>query len=668
MYISTRRAFGVVGLGTIGRALAFGNWLSATRQGIAVTFRLYELDPQQRAQADGWFAGQLDKLLGKGKVSEAQAAAFFRDVQWVDALEGLADCEAVFEAIVEKLEPKQEVVAQLCRILSDDALVLCTSSGYAPAVLAAKADDPTRVFGYHPFSPADRNLIVEHVGSDGGEPDCEVFGIANLFGRQTIHVNPSIPCFAGNTFFTLYCLTAARLVENGVATVAQINRWTDDELGGSGVFGALDFTGGERGRSGTPIIINCAELLHKHLGETGWEAAAKLFEVPAIMRDRGSRPWLDPEAGDPDVPMTESQREIVAGTMRTAVAWAHRFILSRGILVNGFSDWGLLSRIAFAFKTSVPDYLVQIGSQSLEDAAQAVLPEHLPGMKEAWNDNRFLGTEDFNRPSSVVESSEFDGISIIEIFRPDKRNALNTEVIEGLTRLLEEISPECIGVVLDCTVAGADVSEFAALDEEGLEAYITVGQALMAKIREFRMPVVAAISGPCLGGGLELANACHARMIGQLARIAFPETGLGLIPGFNGTVDTARWWNPALVWEMLLTGRSLEPAELMETGWAHTFTTGDPIGMAIGLIHDIRDGYQCLPKRRTDPILVPPDLADVNKFGSLRIDPAIAEILQDVFRRGLALPLAEASDLECDGILRASRTEAFQRGTAKFRK
>jgi 3-hydroxyacyl-CoA dehydrogenase/enoyl-CoA hydratase/carnithine racemase len=669
MQLSARRTFGVVGLGTIGRALAFGNWVSATRQGIPVTFLLYELDPKQRERAQTWMTRQLQKLIERGKLVGSAVERFTKDVRWVDQLEGLAPCEVVFEAIVEKLEPKQEVVARLLNdILNEDALVLCTSSGYAPFQIAEDVHEPDRVAGYHPFSPADRNLIVEVVSSvvtdRSFSADDEACSVARLFGRTPIRVTADVPCFAGNTFFTLYCLAAARLVEAGVATVAQVNAWTDNELGGSGVFGALDFTGGERGRSGTPIIMNCADLLRAYFEGSGTPTAAALFEIPAIMRDRGDRVWLDDQAGGPTEAMSADQTEIVAATMQAAVAWANDFILKAGILQHGEPDWALLSRLAFAFTRSVPEYLDDVGDERIA----AVMKEgavHVPGLQRDWNEF----DHDLNYgPPAILRATHYDDpkVLVVEILRPDKRNALNSVVIAELREQLErEMGDDYLGAVLDCTVAGADVSEFAALEEDELRAYIAAGQELMAFIRGSERPIIAAVNRKSLGGGLELANACHARVIGPYAEIAFPETGIGLIPGFNGTVEAARWLDPKLVWKMIAGGGALDAFDMMRYGWAHTFTHGDPIATAAALIQDLGRGNQSLRRRRSEPIEVSDDLMDLSDG---IIDPEIGSILRDVFRRGLALPLDEASELECEGVIRCSKTEAFKRGTAKFRK
>lgn len=116
--------------------------------------------------------------------------------------------------------------------------------------------------------------------------------------------------------------------------------------------------------------------------------------------------------------------------------------------------------------------------------------------------------------------------------------------------------------------AGADIKEFrqAFGDVQKGEEMARLGQAICDKIEQLRKPVIAAINGPCLGGGLELAMSCHIRLAAQEAKLGLPELKLGLIPGFGGTQRLTRLTNKAVALELILTSRSVSGDEAETLG------------------------------------------------------------------------------------------------------
>jgi enoyl-CoA hydratase len=135
------------------------------------------------------------------------------------------------------------------------------------------------------------------------------------------------------------------------------------------------------------------------------------------------------------------------------------------------------------------------------------------------------------------------GTLVITINRPDKMNALNKDVIEELGKVIEEVynnsdvkSAVITGAGEKAFVAGADISEFLSLNKEGGAALAKKGQeTVFDRIENCPKPIVAAVNGFALGGGCELAMACHFRMASANAKFGQPEVNLGLIPGYGGT-------------------------------------------------------------------------------------------------------------------------------------
>lgn len=165
------------------------------------------------------------------------------------------------------------------------------------------------------------------------------------------------------------------------------------------------------------------------------------------------------------------------------------------------------------------------------------------------------------------------GILTVTINRPDKLNALNKDVMSDLERVIMEIedNKEIRGVILTGAgqkgfVAGADISEFVGLTGgEGMDL-ARKGQEIFSKIETCSKPVVAAVNGFALGGGCELAMACHFRIASENAKFGQPEVNLGLIPGYGGTQRLVQLIGKGRALELLMTGNMIDAPTALQYG------------------------------------------------------------------------------------------------------
>lgn len=164
-------------------------------------------------------------------------------------------------------------------------------------------------------------------------------------------------------------------------------------------------------------------------------------------------------------------------------------------------------------------------------------------------------------------------IARLTINRPDKLNALNQDVLNALSEALDAIekAPDVRAVILTgagpkAFVAGADIGHLATLGPSEAEAVSQAGQRIFQRIESFSRPVIAAVNGFALGGGCELALACHIRIASSGARFGLPEVGLGTIPGYGGTVRLARVVGLGHAVQMTLTGAPVGAAEALQMG------------------------------------------------------------------------------------------------------
>lgn len=166
-----------------------------------------------------------------------------------------------------------------------------------------------------------------------------------------------------------------------------------------------------------------------------------------------------------------------------------------------------------------------------------------------------------------------EAVRTITINRPDKLNALNSLVIDELTVAFKDAAADSAVRAMILTgagekafVAGADISEMTGLTPIELRDFSRRGQALMLSIERLAKPVIAAINGFALGGGFELAMACHLRFASESAKIGQPEVKLGLIPGFGGTQRLLRLAGRGAALELCLTGDPIDAARALQLG------------------------------------------------------------------------------------------------------
>lgn len=166
-----------------------------------------------------------------------------------------------------------------------------------------------------------------------------------------------------------------------------------------------------------------------------------------------------------------------------------------------------------------------------------------------------------------------NNICTITVNRPDKLNALNKTVMDELDDAIDVVykdpaiqSAIITGAGNKAFIAGADISEFLALThEEGIDLS-RKGQDIFFKIEQSHKPIVAAVNGFALGGGCELAMACHFRIAAENAKFGQPEVNLGLIPGYGGTQRLTQLIGKGRALELLMTGGMIDAAAALQYG------------------------------------------------------------------------------------------------------
>jgi enoyl-CoA hydratase len=237
------------------------------------------------------------------------------------------------------------------------------------------------------------------------------------------------------------------------------------------------------------------------------------------------------------------------------------------------------------------------------------------------------------------------GVATITINRPKVLNALNTQTLDELRRVMlacrHDDAVRCViitGAGEKSFIAGADINELSVQTPTGGRQHAMTGQHVLDLIENLGKPVIAAINGFALGGGCELAMACTIRMAADTARLGQPEINLGIIPGYAGTQRLARLVGRGRALEILLTGDHLTAAE------AHR----------LGLVNRVVPGAELM--------------SEVTKLATALAAkaPIAMRYIIDAVNRGLDMALPDAQVFEATLFGLVSTTEDMREGTAAF--
>jgi enoyl-CoA hydratase len=248
---------------------------------------------------------------------------------------------------------------------------------------------------------------------------------------------------------------------------------------------------------------------------------------------------------------------------------------------------------------------------------------------------------------SHLKVSRDGPVAVLAVCRPEKLNALSDATLEELmaafTELRADDAVRCVVLTgaqakRPAFVAGADIAELAGQDPLAARRRSRLGQGVCDLIEGLGKPVIAAVNGFALGGGLELALACHIRLASEGAKLGLPEVTLGIIPGYGGTQRLPRLVGMGMALELITTGRMIDAEE----------------ARSLGLVNRV---------------LPPADLLPAAKELALKIaanGPIAVRLALDAALRGASLPLAAGLQGEQELFALVSSTADMREGLKAF--
>jgi len=528
----------VVGAGNMGSGIA---QKSAQEE---FDVQMVDREAQWVERGQGIIANFLEEAVERRIFSPNQVDAIKGRITGVVGVDNTAeDTDLVIEAVFEDFDVKTAVFTTLDEVCGPNTVLASNTSSLSVNALAEATGRPDRFVGLHFFYHPAKNRLVEVIPAQATSASTveRVVQYCKMLGKVVI-VCADRPGFVVNRFFVPWLNEACLLLEEGVATTAQIDAIACKAFRiGLGPFGLMNLTG-------PPIALHSTDYLAEQLHTPRYVGAQNLRDLVA-----NNEQWPI----DDDVAYDEAQYTTVAERLLGVVFGVAAQIVDEDVCSMEDVDRG--AKVGLRWARGPFELMNRLGVGEALRMAQAYAA--LAG--EGWNVPSFFAEQGGNDWSfSYVDTRVHNGVATITINRPEAMNALNVTVVEQLTAAVAaaNANDSVHTVVLDgagkAFVAGADVKFF--VDKIRADAipdiydFTAEGHDLLNAIETSPKTTVALTTGLALGGGLELALACDYRIGTRRTQFRFPETSIGIYPGLGGSQRPARICGiPAARWAVL---------------------------------------------------------------------------------------------------------------------
>ncbi|MEE8406049.1 MAG: 3-hydroxyacyl-CoA dehydrogenase NAD-binding domain-containing protein [Acidimicrobiia bacterium] len=529
------------------------------------------------------------KGLARNKLTEGQAGRVMENLIPTLDYNAMSDCEWVIEAASEDLAIKREIFGHVESIVRDGTLITSNTSSFPAERLFADLKHPERATVTHFFAPAFQNPVVEVV--DWERVDSDVVDYLRWFFAGTGKVplvTSDVPCFMLDRVFDNWCNEAGYLLVE--ATAAEVDH-VAGEFVHAGPFFILNLA------NGNPIIIEANTLQMLEEGEH--------YRPAPVFRSVDS--WNTISPGEPvDVGPERAARirdRLLGILFSQAVD-----ILDRTI--GSAADLELGCELALGFKKGPLRLMKELGSDEVGRILEVLADERM-GMPMPVQP--LASYQGFTRHLLV---DDFDGVKVITLRRPHVLNALDDELNDELLGVLEEHEDDVgvegfviTGYGSRAFCAGADIGRFPEMlgDADACVQYARDCSRVLIHLDSMKKPVVAALNGMALGGGLELAFRCHGIVAMEDAWLQLPEATLGIAPGVGGMVIPYRRWPSAapVFHDMMRRGKKLSAREAHQLGIIGVLAI-DTESLIVSAVDMVRELAGKIAPPPEGPVEIPP--------------------------------------------------------------
>jgi len=617
------RSVAVVGAGTIGPDI--GYYLKSALPDL----KLYLVDVAQPAldRAMQRFTDYTEKAVARRKMRADEAAKVRANIHATTDYEVLREADWAIEAATEDLGLKRKIFARLEALMRPDAWITSNTSSLPAARIFSELKHKDRATVTHFFAPAWRNPVVEVI--DTPALDRAVLeDLRWLFcatGKVPL-VTADVPCFMLDRVFDNWCNEAAHLLDR--SSPAEVDS-TAAEFVHAGPFFVLNLA------HGNPIIVETNTLQADEEGEH--------YRPADIFRTAGKWQTVSPGKTVPVAPDTAAAiRDRLLGILISQSG----DILDRNI--GAAEDLELGCRLALGFKSGPLEAMQKLGAAEVHRIGARLAAER-PGLPLP---KRPLG--DYQNFSRFVLVDDVRGVKVVTIRRPEALNALHDELTDEILAVIHqcESDPAVRGFVVTgygtrAFCAGADIGRFPKMlgDAQAAAQYARDCSRLLLHIDRMRKPVVAALNGMALGGGLELALRCHGIVALRDAFLQLPEISLGIVPGLGAMVVPYRRWPQAAATFHAMMRR----AERVSAKTAHELGIVDQLSddyaamieAAVARVHALAGQVQAPADGAI--AIAPPSPGDAVAANGQKLSVEVTRILEHAIVEAAAAPTFDAA-------------------------
>ena len=570
----------VLGAGAMGAQIA----ALAAEAGYIVVVRDIEtkfLDRGRQLITDGW-----EKRVKRGELTAEKKNELAGRLSFiVDVKEAVKNADLVIEAVPEIMDLKKAVAKEVSEVAPDDMVFATNTSSLSIAEIAKAAKHPERVVGTHYFNPPSFMPLLEIVhGEVTSEEAIKVAeSVAKSMRRTVIHVK-DVPGFVANRIFCVMSNESDwAIAHNEAKTPLEVDSALKFKLGlPMGLLELEDTLGGG--------VIDVEYHVMEYFAETLDKSyhAAPLLESLYKSHNFGKKTgkgyydWTNGQTNE--IPMN-------AGTNFDPIC----------VLACGVNESAKLIEIGATTRDEI-DTAVLLGLNFPRGILRMADSEGIDNIVNELNRLYSTYKEDRYKPSSVLTKLDAENkigrktgegfysygfgkfefvklttnketrVTRLVLNRANRANSLNMDFVTEINKALDEVENDndvrCVIIsgAGSNFCGGADVSAFASGKMDNALKFSDKGQTLFTRMEVFPKPIIAAINGAAMGGGLELALACDIRIMSRKAQLRFPELTLGLIPGWGGTQRAIRLIGGTHTKEMVLLADPVTPDKAMEWG------------------------------------------------------------------------------------------------------
>lgn len=549
----------VVGAGTMGAGIA----QKYASSGYFVT--VVERNENSLLGAQKSIKNTLDQAVSRRIFNQDEARLIFERLHFTSDSADISKACLVIEAIFEDFLAKKALFQHVEEIVSPQAIVATNTSSFSVADLQSGLKYPERFLGLHYFFHPAKNRLVEVIPTKKTSPDItvQVCSIQENI-KKIIIKSKDAPGFIVNRFFVPWLNEAARIFAENRANIATIEHAAKSFFNISmGPFELMNVTG-------IPITMHAANAMASRLG--AFYAPCPLISLQVAKNEAWSL------QGTVDA----AKLSYVAERLFAVVSALCCQIVEED--VGGIYEVDLGARVGLLWPQGpfelINEHATRL-SQFVSSDASTEIGLQMPRVLR----EHFSAKKQFPNPS--IEIIHDEEIAIVKLNRPDTMNALDIKLKDELAEVFARLEHDARvkGIILSghrrAFMAGADLGFFntkiASNQVDEIVSFAASTQELFLRIDRSPKPVVAAISGLALGGGLELALCCDKIVATIDAKLGFPETGIGIYPGLGGTQRTPLRIGPELARFLVLTGTLLSGTEAKVIGLVDECSNADDL-------------------------------------------------------------------------------------------